>query len=284
MRFDRFQSDFIIQRWAMNHQSENLRTRSAIKLKQFDSNVDCIGFWGVRTRKFQRYDPGQNPFFLLTEPLLRSFVNLLQEALEYFTPKGDRVTRTTMQSWDRHRVWLQHSAVHRPALASRQGPCGLRARAPRLVGSVESGRRRTVFMVMSVRWMESSHRRRGLFRNRVDQGAEPFISLLFVFEVEGFDLDFVEDLFDAGLTLRVFATIVFLCYNGHCQCHSIVWGTVGIQGVEKYDGKAEESTHVEDPPLSRVRLLQRGIYAPTAFVVQNVGANLSNFVRSAEAV
>ena len=38
-----------------------------------------------------------------------------------------------------------------------------------------------------------------------------FIGLLFVFEVEGLDLDFVEDLLGAGLTLRVFATIIFLC-------------------------------------------------------------------------
>lgn len=66
-------------------------------------------------------------------------------------------------------------------------------------------------MVMSVRWVERCHRRSGLFRDRVDQGAEPFIGLLFVFKVEGLDSDFVEDLFDTGFTLRIFATIIFLC-------------------------------------------------------------------------
>ena len=65
-------------------------------------------------------------------------------------------------------------------------------------------------MVMSVRWVESCHRQSGFFRDRVDQGAEPFIRLLFVFKVEGLDSDFVVDLFDAGFTLRIFATVIFL--------------------------------------------------------------------------
>jgi len=57
-----------------------------------------------------------------------------------------------------------------------------------------------------------------------------------------------------------------------------------MQAAEKYGVEGKTSTHVEDLPLSRVCLLQRGIYAPTAFVVQNVGANLSDFDRAAIAV
>ena len=191
-----------------------------------------------------------------------------------------------MQSWNRHGVWLQHSIVHRLALAGRQGPCGLRARAPGLVRSVEGRRRRTVFMVMSVKWVESGHRRRrGLFRDRVNQGAELFISLPFVFEVEGLDLDFVEDLLDAGLTLRVFATIVFLCHVSQGQSVSFrCLNTAGMQAAEKYDIRGEESTHIEDLPLSRIRLLERGVYTPTAFIVQYVGANLSDSLRCPVAV
>jgi hypothetical protein len=187
-----------------------------------------------------------------------------------------------MQSWNRRRVWLQHGPVHRLALADRRSSCGLRARAPGLVRSVEGGRRRAVFVVMSVRRVESGDGRRGLFRDRVDQSAEPFIGLLFVFEIEGRDSDFIEDLLDARLTLRIFTTIVFLCHKGECQSGGL--GSAGMQVAEKYDVKGKESTHIEDLPLSRIRLLQRGIYAPTAFVVQNVGANLSDFLRSAVAV
>jgi len=80
-------------------------------------------------------------------------------------------------------------------------------------------------MVMSVRWVESCHRRRRLFRDRVDQGAESLIGLLFVFKVEGLDSNFVEDLFDAGFTLRVFATIIFLCHKERFQ--SRVWEQQG---------------------------------------------------------
>ena len=156
---------------------------------------------------------------LLARYLLRPLVNFLQEAPEDFTLRRDCVTRTTMQSWNRRGVWLQHSIVHRPTPTDRRGPCRTRARTPGLVRGVECGRRRAVFMVLSMGRVECgrSRGRRGLFRNRIDQGTELFICLLFVFKVESLDSDFIEDLFDAGFTVRVFATIVFLRHEGECQ-------------------------------------------------------------------
>ena len=60
--------------------------------------------------------------------------------------------------------------------------------------------------------------------------------------------------------------------------------TAGIQAAEKYDIKGEESTHIKGLPLSRIRLLERGVYKPTAFIVQYVGAKLSGFLQCPVAV